>query len=102
MSHNAFQHGFAKQTDDPRIVAASIARPVVVLKRAVGSSGEFREHTELSRSLPKKKLPKREATSQGNERDPRRSRLRRPAAPKSSLEQAGSVTGAMGDAVTRR
>jgi colicin import membrane protein len=61
MSHNAFQHGFAKQTDDPKIVAASTAQPGVVLKRAVGSSGEFREHAELPKSLPNKKLPKAEA-----------------------------------------
>ena len=61
MSHKAFQHGFAKQTDDPKIVAASIARPGVVLKRAVGSSGEFGEHAELPKSLPNKKPPKAQA-----------------------------------------
>jgi hypothetical protein len=61
MSHNAFQHGFAKQTDDPKIVAASTAQPGVVLKRAVGSSGEFREHAELPKSLPNKKRPEAKA-----------------------------------------
>jgi colicin import membrane protein len=34
MGHNAFQHGFAKQTDDPKIIAAAIAQPGVVLKRS--------------------------------------------------------------------
>ena len=58
MGHNAFQHGFAKQTDDPKIITAATAQPGVVLKRAVGSSGEFREHAELPKSLPNKKLPK--------------------------------------------
>jgi colicin import membrane protein len=52
MSHNAFQQGFAKQTNDPAIIAATIAKPGVVLKRAVGSSGEFGETAELPKSLP--------------------------------------------------
>jgi colicin import membrane protein len=39
MGHNAFQHGFAKQTDDPKIVAATMAQPGVVLRRAVGTKG---------------------------------------------------------------
>jgi colicin import membrane protein len=58
MGHNAFQHGFAKQTDNPEIIAAATAQPGVVLKRAVGSTGEFSEHAELPKSLPNKKLPK--------------------------------------------
>jgi len=58
MGHNAFQHGFAKQTDDPKIIAAATAQPGVVLKRAVGSTGEFSEHAELPKSLPADKLPK--------------------------------------------
>jgi hypothetical protein len=61
MSHNAFQHGFAKQTEDPNIVAATMAHPGVVLKRAVGSSGEFKENAELPKSLPSIKPPKVEA-----------------------------------------
>jgi hypothetical protein len=51
MRHNAFQHGFAKQTDDPKIIAATMASPGTVLKRAVGSKGEFKEHAELPTSL---------------------------------------------------
>jgi colicin import membrane protein len=61
MGHNAFQHGFAKQTDDLKIIAAATEQPGVVLKRAVGSSGEFKEHAELPKSLPIKMLPKVEA-----------------------------------------
>jgi colicin import membrane protein len=34
---NLFHQGFAKEADDPVIVAATMARPGVVLKRAVGS-----------------------------------------------------------------
>ncbi len=39
MGHSAFQHGFAKQTDDPKIVAATMAKPGTVLRRAVGTQG---------------------------------------------------------------
>jgi hypothetical protein len=51
MGHNAFQHGFAKQTDDPKIVAATMAQPGVVLRRAVGTRGEFKVQAELPKDL---------------------------------------------------
>jgi colicin import membrane protein len=60
MSHNAFQQGFAKQTDEPKVVAATIAKPGVVLKRAVGTHGEFQEDAELPTTLPNVKAPKAE------------------------------------------
>jgi colicin import membrane protein len=60
MGHNAFQHGFAKQTDDPKIVAATMANPGVVLRRAVGTKGEFTEHAELPKDLWKLEAPKAE------------------------------------------
>lgn len=37
----------AKETDDPEVVAATISKPGVVLKRPAGSSGRFAEHSEL-------------------------------------------------------
>lgn len=49
---NLFAHGYATETDDPAIVAATMAKPGVVLKRAIGSKGAFREQAELPRSLP--------------------------------------------------
>jgi colicin import membrane protein len=51
MGHNAFQHGFAKQSDDPKIVAATMASPGVVLRRAVGTKGAFTENPELPKDL---------------------------------------------------
>lgn len=63
MSHNAFQHGFAKQTDDPAIVAATTSRPGVVLKRAVGASGAFKEDAELPDALPNIRPPARASKS---------------------------------------
>jgi colicin import membrane protein len=60
MGHNAFQHGFAKQTDEAKIVAATMANPGVVLRRAVGTKGEFTEHAELPKDLWKLEVPKAE------------------------------------------
>lgn len=44
---NLFQHGLAKETDDPKIVAATMARPGVVLRRPVGTDRAFAEHATL-------------------------------------------------------
>lgn len=44
---NLFHQGHAKETDDPDIVAATMAKPGVVLKRPAGSSGPFAEHADL-------------------------------------------------------
>jgi hypothetical protein len=49
---NIFHQGFAEETDDPAIIAATMAKPGVVLKRAVGSNGAFTENADLPRSLP--------------------------------------------------
>ena len=44
---DVFKKGFAKETDDPKIVAATMAKPGVLLKRPVGSNGPFSENAEL-------------------------------------------------------
>lgn len=90
---NLFHQGIAKETDDPDIVAATMAAPGVVLRRPVGSDGPFTEHAELpadladdgdearsrsrakSRPKSKKKRPARTATkpsSRGDDQDARR------------------------------
>ncbi|MET4149030.1 MULTISPECIES: cell envelope biogenesis protein TolA [unclassified Bradyrhizobium] len=75
---NLFHQGFAKETDDPDVVAATMAKPGVVLKRPAGSSGKFAEHSELpdlgdEASGPKKKArrpePKRRAAPKVNDGD---------------------------------
>src|ERR1700756_631041 len=48
---NLFHQGAAKQTEDPDVIAATMAAPAVVLKRSVGSSGPFKEHAEPSTNL---------------------------------------------------
>ena len=49
---NLFQHGFANVSEDPKIVAATMAQPGVVLRRPVGSDRAFSEHAELPTNLP--------------------------------------------------
>src|ERR1700710_884285 len=48
---NLFHQGAAKESDDPDVIAATMARPGVVLKRPVGSNGSFRKHAELPDQL---------------------------------------------------
>ena len=50
-NRNLFQQGFAKETDDPKIVAATMAKPGVVLRRPVGTSAPFTEHASLPRNF---------------------------------------------------
>jgi colicin import membrane protein len=47
-----FHQGFASVSDDPAIVAATMARPGLVLRRPVGTRDAFSEQAELPRNLP--------------------------------------------------
>jgi hypothetical protein len=58
MGHNAFHHGFARETDDPNIISTAMAKPGIVLRRAVGTSGAFTENAELPKRLWKIAPPK--------------------------------------------
>jgi colicin import membrane protein len=49
---NLFHHGFATESEDPKVVAATMARPGVVLRRPVGSHGSYSEHAALPKDLP--------------------------------------------------
>jgi colicin import membrane protein len=62
---NLFHQGFAKEIDDPAIVAATLARPGIVLRRPVGSDRAFSEHAELPKELPvdKERTAKPRATT---------------------------------------
>src|ERR1700684_573881 len=48
---NLFHQGAAKESHDPDVIAATMAKPGVVLKRPVGSDGPFKEHAELPRDI---------------------------------------------------
>ena len=48
---NLFHQGAAKESHDPDVIAATMAKPGVALKRPVGSNGSFGEHAELPANL---------------------------------------------------
>jgi colicin import membrane protein len=48
---NLFHQGFAKEVRDPAIIAATMAKPGVVLRRAVGSNEPYKENAELPRDF---------------------------------------------------
>ena len=48
---NLFHQGVEKESHDPEVIAATMAKPGVVLKRPVGSDGPFGEHSELPMNL---------------------------------------------------
>jgi hypothetical protein len=48
---NLFHQGFAREADDPKIIAATLKKPGVVLKRPVGTSEPFGENAHLPTQL---------------------------------------------------
>jgi hypothetical protein len=49
---NLFHQGVAKESDDAEVVAATMSKPGVILRRPVGSDGPFRETADLPTHLP--------------------------------------------------
>jgi colicin import membrane protein len=68
---NVFKQGFATETRDPGIVAATMAKPGVVLRRPVGSHGPFTEHAELPKDLPVEKVRAKQAKPQKERHSPK-------------------------------
>lgn len=48
---NLFHQGAAKESHDPDVIAATMSKPGVVLRRPVGSDRPFTEHAELPTNL---------------------------------------------------
>jgi colicin import membrane protein len=48
---NLFHLGVAKEVEDPKVVAAAMSKPGVILRRPVGSTGPFKEHADLPTHL---------------------------------------------------
>lgn len=48
---NLFHQGFAKESEDPDVIEATMAAPGVVLRRPVGSSGCYKENAKLPTDL---------------------------------------------------
>lgn len=53
---NLFHQGFAQETDDAAIVAATVAHPGSVLRRPVGTDGAFKETSNLPKNLTKDRV----------------------------------------------
>jgi hypothetical protein len=62
---NLFHQGAAKESDDPDVIAAAMAKPGVVLRRPVGSDGSFGEHAELPTDLGGGRSTKAASKSKG-------------------------------------
>ncbi len=58
---NLFHQGAARESDDPDVIAATMAKPGVVLRRPVGSNGPFGEHADLPLDLGRKGKRKKPA-----------------------------------------
>ncbi|MGL3210917.1 cell envelope biogenesis protein TolA [Bradyrhizobium sp. BR 1433] len=61
-----FHQGAAKESDDPDVIAATMAKPGVVLRRPVGSDGSFKEHAELPTDLGNARPTKAARKSKGS------------------------------------
>ncbi|PBB24006.1 MULTISPECIES: cell envelope biogenesis protein TolA [unclassified Mesorhizobium] len=48
---NLFHLGFATVSDDPKVIAAAMKKPGVVLRRTLGTNGPFNEHADLPATL---------------------------------------------------
>jgi hypothetical protein len=48
---NLFHQGVAKESKDPEVIAATMSKPGVILRRPVGSNGPFREQADLPTDL---------------------------------------------------
>jgi colicin import membrane protein len=53
---NLFHQGFAKEAEDPEVIASALSKPGVVLRRPVGSNGPFKEDADLPTNLPGDKV----------------------------------------------
>lgn len=62
---NLFHQGAAKESDDPDVVAATMAKPGVILRRPVGSDRPFGEHAGLPADLGDDGRPTKAARKPG-------------------------------------
>jgi len=70
---NLFHQGVAKESSDPEVIAATMSKPGVVLRRPVGSDAPFSEHPDLPTQLADDDEPKhrsKKAAARQKERVP--------------------------------
>ena len=71
---NLFHQGVASEVDDPDVIAATIAKPGVILRRPVGSDGPFKEDADLPSDLSREKVkgrPKQHRAKPGKRSPPK-------------------------------
>ncbi|MDO8397430.1 MAG: cell envelope biogenesis protein TolA [Bradyrhizobium sp.] len=71
---NLFHQGFAREVDDPDVIAATISKPGIILRRPVGSDGPFKQDAELPSDLSREEVkdrPKKHRAKPGK-RSPRK------------------------------
>src|SRR2546423_12394051 len=69
---NLFHQGVAKEVDDPEVIAATMRKPGVILKRPVGSNGPFKEHADLPTHLSRDEVKGRPAKPRAKPKQPAR------------------------------
>jgi len=99
---NLFHQGVAKETDDPEIVAATMAKPGVVLRRPVGSNGPFKEHAELPTDLADGEAGAKRTRRRAKPKKAAPSKISDKQARKAALGSSGSRNGAKPNAAKRR
>lgn len=52
---NLFHQGVAKEIDDPKVIAATMSKPGIILKRPVGSTGPFKQDARLPKHFTQRK-----------------------------------------------
>jgi colicin import membrane protein len=83
-SSNLFHQGFAKEADDDDVIAATMEKPGIVLRRPLGSHEPFGEHSglptieSLGVAPHEIKQPPEKRNRRPNRRRPAKSRLARP------------------------
>jgi colicin import membrane protein len=77
---NAFSQGFAHETEDAAIIARTMEKPGVVLRRAVGTKAKFAENAELPKlsALQDAMKPKRADASRRASASPRKPKAEKP------------------------
>ena len=72
---NLFHQGFAKEARDPAIIAVTMAKPGVVLRRAVGTDDAFNENAALPRDLGVHPVKRATTKARPPEKEPRARKL---------------------------
>ena len=69
---NLFHQGVAKEVDDPDVIAATMRKPGVILRRPVGSNGPFKEHADLPTHLSRDEVKGRPRKLSAKKKQPPR------------------------------